>query len=344
MNFRYLLLLSILSVFSISSFSQTQKDTIFAVEAVTPVVIDGAATDDCWSKTDWKPINQVWIPYNAKVAASDFTGKYKLAWDANYLYLLVEVVDDVLSDDHVNPLQNWWDDDCVEVFIDENRSKGYHEKGVNANNAFAYHVSTKYDAIDEDANGNGINYKNNIKVRMDTIAPHTYLWEIAVKIYDASFTLANPEASRVKLTAKKLMGFSVAYCDNDLGTTRENFIGSMYMTSDHANDNYITADYFGSLLLKANDTGTFAMEGKMIGNQLVHLFPNPAQNQIRLERLNNSSDNMVVEIRSMTGALIKTTSFDQMNESIEIGDLLVGMYLMTIISNQTIQTERIIKR
>ncbi|HAH26170.1 MAG TPA: hypothetical protein DCL77_20810 [Prolixibacteraceae bacterium] len=339
MNFRTILLCSFLTVFSLHSFSQTQKDTIFAPEAIIPVVIDGSDKDDCWAKSDWKPINQVWI--GPKVAASDFTGKYKMAWDANYLYVLVEVVDDILSDDHVNPLVQWYDDDCIELFIDENRSKGLHQFN---NNAFAYHVSLTYDAIDLDANGNPVNYKNNIIAKMDTIAPHTYLWEVAVKIYDATFTLANPEKSRVTLTAKKLMGFTVAYCDNDAGTTRENFIGSMIMPSGHENDNYITADYFGSLLLKANDSATSAIAGKKVSNQLVSVFPNPAQNQIRLERLNNTSNNMVVEIRSMTGALIKTKSIANLNEVIEIGDLLPAMYLMTISSNQYIQTERIIKR
>jgi hypothetical protein len=74
------------------------------------------------------------------------------------------------------------------------------------------------------------------------------------------------------------------------------------------------------------------------------VFPNPAKDKIRLERLNNASDKMAVEIRSMTGALVKTKSIDQMNEVIEIGDLPVGMYLMTISSDQFIQNERIIKR
>ena len=336
-KFLFVLLLS----FSINAFSQTQKDTIFAVQALTPVVIDGKATEDCWAKAEWKPIDQVWIPWGTKIAPTDFSGKYKVAWDANYLYLLVQVVDDVLRDAHPVPTQNWWDDDGVEIFIDENRSKGDHEKN---NNAFAYHVSLYYDAIDLDANGNGVNYKNNIKVKMDTIAPHTYLWEFAVKIYDASFTLANPEASRIMLTPKKLMGFTVAYNDNDYGTTRKSFIGSMAMTAATANENYKTADYFGSLLLRANNSGTSANPGKKTSTQLVTVFPNPAQDQIKLQRTNNTTEKMVVEIRSMTGALVKTRSVNNRVEVIEIGDLLPGVYLMTILSNQYFQSERIIKR
>ena len=147
-------------------------DTIFAYKARVPVLIDGSANDECWGEATWKPVDQVWIPYGAKMTQGDFQGRFKVSWDRSYLYLLVEVIDDMLSDDHPVPTQNWWDDDCVEVFIDEDRSGGNHERN---NNAFAYHVSLFYDAIDLDANGNGVNYKNNLQVVMDTTGDNTYL-------------------------------------------------------------------------------------------------------------------------------------------------------------------------
>lgn len=340
MFLRYLLLLFVVVVFSVNSFAQTQKDTIFAVQSLTPVVIDGQANDACWEKADWKPISQVWIPYAAKMAAGDFEGKFKVAWDSQYLYLLVEVVDDMLSDDHANPLQNWWDDDCVEVFIDENRSKGNHERN---NNAFAYHVSLKYDVIDLNSSGNPVNYKNNINVKMDTIGTHTYLWEMAIKNYSATFNISDPEASRVILTPNKIMGFTVAYCDNDQTTARENFIGSMYMSQATANDNYITADYFGSLKLKASTTSNINPEIEYT-NQLVKVFPNPAQNRIKIERMNNDQTVMTVEVRSLTGALVKSFLLNEKEKSVETGDLMPGVYLMSIISDKQIQTERIVKR
>lgn len=341
MNFRFILLFSLLTMFSFLSMAQTQKDTINAVEALIPVVIDGEATEDCWAKADWMLIDQVWMPYGTKMAAGDFEGKYKVAWDGAYLYLLFEVVDNMLSDDHSNPLQSWWEDDCLEIFLDENRSKGDHEEN---NNAFAYHISLSYDAIDLNDKGVGVNYKNNIVVDMDTIAANTYLWEVAIKVYDASFTLANPEASRLTLMPQKLMGLTVAYCDNDETTKRENFIGSIYMTSETQNENYKTATYFGSLVLRPNEVGTSARVGKTFGNKLANVFPNPALNQIRIERLNSPSQKMVVEIRSMTGALVRNRSIEAMTEVIEIGDLLPGLYLMTIVSDQNFQSERIIKR
>ena len=341
MNFRYQFLTFLCFLFSVNSFSQTQKDTIFVVKAPDPVDIDGSDNDAVWSKSEWKPISQIWIPYAKGMAKGDFEGKYKTAWDGSYLYVLVEVVDDMLSDDHPIPTQNWWDDDCLEVFIDENRSKGNHERN---NNAFAYHISLKYDAIDLDASGAGVNYKNNIKVVMDTIGVNTYLWEIAIKIYDASFTLNNPEASRIQLTTNKLMVFTIAYCDNDQTTSRENFIGSMYMTAATANDNYITANYFGSMLLVDQQGTTWANSSKIYSEKLFSVFPNPAINQITLERMDNISGVMLLEIHSATGVLLKTMAFEGSHQTVDISDLIPGVYLFTVSSDKKFQSERILKK
>jgi hypothetical protein len=138
------------------------------------------------------------------------------------------------------------------------------------------------------------------------------------------------------------MGFSIAYCDNDLGTARENFIGSMVMPKDHANDNYITADYFGSLLLRSSSFTNITPA--LRSNQLASVYPNPAKNVVKIERKGTQTTPMLVEIRSATGALVKSVMISGNQEVIEIGDLLSGMYVMSIISDKSIQSERIIKR
>ena len=35
----------------------------------------------------------------------------------------MEITDDVLLDQHEDFLALWWDDDCVEIFVDEDNSK-----------------------------------------------------------------------------------------------------------------------------------------------------------------------------------------------------------------------------
>lgn len=337
----YFFIFFTLILFSVSTLGQTNKDTLVAVQALTPVVIDGAGNDECWSRTTWKPIGQVWIPYNIPMAAGDFEGKFKVAWDREYLYLLIEVVDNMLSDDHSDPLQSWWDDDCLEIFIDENRSMGIHQFNTNA---FAYHISLKYDAVDLNSSGDGVNYKNNIQVRMDTIGVNTYLWEVAIKNYSAAFNITNPEASRVYLTPDKLMGLTVAYCDNDETKGRENFIGSMTLSAATHNESYINANYFGPLVLKSTTTGIDDLAGKQYSSQLVSVFPNPAENRLKIERKIKSAEALSVKIHSVTGTLVKTFILKGKQETIEISDLMPGMYVLNISSAKYTQSERIIKK
>ena len=321
---KFLALFTFLVLTSGALKSQTQNDTIFNYITKTPVTIDGQATEECWTNAEWHNIDQVWIPYAATMKPGDFEGKFKVAWDEQYLYVLVEVVDDSLSDDFSNPLQNWWDDDCLEIFIDENRSKGDHKEN---NNAFAYHVSLLYDAIDLNSSGGGVNYKDNIEVDMDTIGEKTYLWEFAIKNYNANFNISNPEASRVQLSPNKLMGFAIAYCDNDETGSRENFIGSMKMASATANDMYINANYFGSMLLIDPD---YVETPSGIVNNLekINVYPNPATSQITLTATTKTNNIKSFTLSSITGQVVKSGTFMGNSQIINLEDLNSGIYLL----------------
>lgn len=324
---RYLATITISIFLSGTVWSQTQSDTIFNYITKTPVTIDGQATEECWTNAEWHAIDQVWIPWAAKMKEGDFSGRFKVSWDEDFLYVLVEVVDDSLSDDHSDPLQNWWDDDCLEVFIDETRSKGDHEKNCNA---FAYHMSLFYDAVDLNSAGQGVNYKNNVIADMDTIGEKTYLWEFAFKNYDATFSLSNPENSRVKLSHNKNMGLTVAYCDNDETTSRENFIGSMVMTPATANDMYKNADHFGLMILV--DPDSVSTKAVNVKNPMeINIYPVPAQNHLTIATSSANQTVISVSISTITGQIVKTESFIESTHTINIENLNAGMYLIKVI-------------
>lgn len=324
---KFLPIITLLLTFAGSVLSQTQNDTLFCFNTKTPVTVDGQATEACWADAGWNAIDQVWIPWKANMKEGDFSGRFKVAWDEDFLYVLVEVVDDSLSDDHSNPLQNWWDDDCLEIFIDENRSKGNHERNCNA---FAYHMSLTYDALDLNSAGQGVNYKDNVIADMDTIGDKTYLWEFAFKNYDATFSLSNPENSRVKLSHNKKMGLAVAYCDNDETTSRENFIGSMVMTPATANDMYKNADHFGLMILI--DPDSVATKAADLKNPSeIKIYPVPAKNHLTIETSNLNRDEITVSVSTISGQIIKTKSFFENSHNLNIKDLNSGMYIVKVV-------------
>ncbi len=321
-------------------FSQTQNDTLFCYHTKIPPTIDGQATEECWANAEWNTIDQVWIPWGTTMKDGDFSGRFKVAWDEDLLYVLVEVVDDSLSDDYSNPLEKWWEDDCLEIFIDEDRSMGDHTYNYNA---FAYHVSLFYDAVDLSPTRNPVNLKNNITVEMDTIAEKTYLWEFAIKNYDARFTMSQAERSRVKLHHNKNMGLAIAYCDNDETTGRENFIGSMVMTQAQHNDMYKNADHFGLMILidpEQVSTGVSEIEN---GPEL-KIYPVPVKDYINLEFTSTKRSESSVSIFSITGQLVHKSIFTGSKHQINTKDLNAGIYVVKVENDEQIITKIVSKR
>jgi hypothetical protein len=235
------ILVALLSSFTL--FAQKVDHHILEIKQTNEVFkVDGKATESFWSESPWLALDQRWI--GAPYSSEDFSGKYKLRWNAKGLYLLVEVVDDVLYDQYKDPLKLWWDDDCVEVFVDSDNSGGEHQYN---HNAFAYHVAYDGNVIDI-APDKDPRYYNNHVSSAHTKSGNTYTWELLVKLYDDSF-VDGQKASPLQLEANTKVGFALAYCDNDGSKERENFIGSVFVPGEDKNQGWINASIFSTLQL-----------------------------------------------------------------------------------------------
>ncbi len=311
-----------------SSFCQNY----LAPKATNIPTIDGIGNEACWQEAGWAAMDQVWIG-NA-VTANDFSGKYKVAWTADKLYLLVEVTDDVLSDYYANPLQNWWDDDCVEVFLDENHSGGNHQYNYNA---FAYHVSTLYDAVDLGTDQNPHLYNDHFTTKR-TKNGNIYTWEMAITLYTDAFVygaLNNPTATLAK---SKLIGFSLAYCDNDGGTTRENFIGSKVLAPADKNNSYINASLFGTVeLVEASTTNII----ENYEEQTV-IYPNPSNGKISLKMKGNSGPASVEISDIFNRVVLQQKNISTADASIDVNSLENGLYFVRVRNENFDITKRIV--
>ena len=77
------------------------------------------------------------------------------------------------------------------------------------------------------------------------------LWEHKIYLFDeATFNEDSTENTPMQLEPDKEIGFALAYCDNDNSPERENFIGSVYIEGEDKNKGYLTADIFGTIVLK----------------------------------------------------------------------------------------------
>ncbi|TPN85108.1 sugar-binding protein [Aquimarina algicola] len=211
-------------------------------KAVIAPKIDGDMNDPIWKETLWYAFDQKWL--GEDYTFKDFFGRYKMAWTTEALYILVEIKDDKLYDQHKDPLTLWWDDDCVEIFIDEDNSGGNHQFN---NNAFAYHVALDGNVVDLDESQNPVLYNSHVKTKRVT-KDDVSVWEFEVTVYDDSYKEGKVN-DPVILQKDKKLGFAIAYNDNDGSKERENFIGSVFIPGEEKNLGWIDADVFGTILL-----------------------------------------------------------------------------------------------
>jgi ethanolamine utilization protein EutQ (cupin superfamily) len=249
------------------------RNAVKAKETLDIPNFDGEKTDECWSEVDWHEINQTWIEYGEEVDSSDFYGRYKVRWSSeeNRLYFLVEITDDQFVDGYNYPDDGYPNYDIVEVFIDEDHSGGLHvfdnsdNLGDNAENAFSYHIVPDRQPADGDTVKSFVvcdidgtswgdktipNYAGHFPDFTLKRNGNKYIWEFSMKVYKDTYDASDPEASLAELVGDKMMGMSVAYCDNDTpNTDRDNFFGSVWVPEANYNDHWKNADWYGTLKL-----------------------------------------------------------------------------------------------
>jgi hypothetical protein len=210
--------------------------------AVAPT-IDGVADDAAWERAEWRQIDELWL--GPEIQPNDFEGRFKVVWTEDRLYLLGEFTDDILFDSHRNPLTQYWDDDCWEIFLDENHSGGNHQFN---HNAFAYHMSLDNRAIDIGTDEQARDYSHHVDSRWRQEGDRI-IWELAIDIYTDAYEDDGDSNQPVQLHAGKVMGLMVAWCDNDGSELRENFIGSETVPHGPKDRGWIDAGLFGTLIL-----------------------------------------------------------------------------------------------
>jgi len=102
------------------------KGVDFDIPVATPVI--DAKVDDVWARASVQYIKAT-NDGTAPTGPADCSGQFRVLYDTTYLYVLVDVNDDVLVQDS-DPTQGWLDD-RIEIFIDGDNSKNATQDGKN---------------------------------------------------------------------------------------------------------------------------------------------------------------------------------------------------------------------
>ena len=206
-------------------------------------VVDGIPDDAAWQDGTWVELRHSILETTAD--ADDFSGRYKVVWTPDHLYVLAEITDNVLIDSTPDPLVSYWNDDTLEFFIDEDASGGNHR---NNDNAYAYHIALDNQVADIGPDGEPLTYPAHVTAmwKRNAKVPNQVYWEARIAIF--------PEGADTprKLSAGETLGFMVAYCDADSTDGRKHFFGDVEIEPVNGDRNlgYIDASVFGKLILK----------------------------------------------------------------------------------------------
>lgn len=209
----------------------------------TPV-LDGSGSDEVWENGNWQPLDFCWT--GAMPAEADCSGHFKLAWDENFLYILAETTDDTLSDTHTTGADDYWNDDCLAIFIDEDSSGGEHQYNYNA---FEYHIALDGHVTDIAPDSTFRLYNDHCFVKL-TPKGNVNIWEIALRVYDGKSYTTNAENVPKLLKNGKKLGFALAYYDADNTPECEAVISCVPLAVQQKIRSSVNADVFGALLLQ----------------------------------------------------------------------------------------------
>jgi endo-1,4-beta-xylanase len=128
--------------------------------------IDGTV-DDVWSDAPELQVNRY------QMAWQGANGVSKVLWDKENLYVLIQVSDSQLDKSSPNP----WEQDSIEVFVDENNAKtSSYENGdgqyrVNFDNETSFNPQSIADGFESATHVSGNGYTVEVKIPLNTISP-----------------------------------------------------------------------------------------------------------------------------------------------------------------------------
>ena len=156
-----------------------------------------------------------------------------------------------------------------------------------------------------------------------------YVWELAISIYDDSFDESNSTNNTVTLSENKEMGIAIAYCDNDGGTQRENFIGLVDVAAEHFNSAWQDADVFGKLMLNGPTTD-LEENSRNSASENIRVFQDK-QLGLVIENHGKSYGNTTVSILDLNGRLIKESSvYLEERVTLNIHSIMLGAYIVNL--------------
>jgi len=290
----------------------TVADGIYTT--ATAPIIDGSI-DALWNNYPAFSINKVSIGAANITGPADLSANFKVARDASYLYILVNVTDDILRSGNTAR----WQNDEVELFIDMGNTKSATYGANDFTYNFVYNVSTVYENAHNATTG---------VVFAQGLPAGGYIMEIKIPWATLGGT---PSAG-------SFIGFDIGVDDNDTGVR-----DSKIDWSDITDNAWQWPSVLGTLQIANCSNPVLAIDPVTFTNEVLNFYPNPFHVSGNLQINSGNADNYSISIKDMTGRVVGNTNLTGSGPYSIGGSLSPGMYILEVFDGITRQTIKLIK-
>lgn len=274
--------------------------------------IDGEY-DEVWNEIAFEAVNIVLESGEGTLSDTDLSASFKSMYDADNIYFMVEVTDDVLVECPESDLANSWKYDNIEMYFSAFNTKA--SSYLDGDNSLRLSVGQ----ITSSLGGLQVKY-----VQTDT----GYRYEVMLPFSGIHADLA------AKANGDYKMGFEIKIADSDDADNRKNQI--VWNNPSGEDNSWKQTDIFGSI--QFTDQGTAS---DFYSNVEAMIYPNPVQNELRIDRLEQTQHS--VKLFSMTGAEVYSSLVSGTSVKISCSDLPCGVYLLQVSNKMETFVKRIVK-
>ena len=300
----------------------------------TPSAIQvDAELDNAWVGRELNNPNHVVLGEEFIDSPGDINLFWNVLWDVNYLYFWFDIRDDIFINDSG---EDYYDDDCVEIWLDGDNSKGNSHDGINDFCfQFRYQSGTIIAPVKQPI-GPAVNV-NDIE-QAAKLTPEGIILEVAIPL----------EMLQIEPYDNVVFGFDLDYDDDD----DYGIMDSKLKTYGQYDASWETPADWGTAILcgsgRVKEIPSSADQPVNL-NDHIHIYPNPFRDQLTIEfYIAEKVKDVSVAICDISGRKIYSGLYipgpdNTFILSEGISNLESGTYLVKIDAGNIVYTEKVVK-
>lgn len=295
------------------------------------ITLDGLQLEDAWFEADQALADQAVSMVDGESFPSsdaDNSGKWYALYDADFLYLYIDVTDDVIvpmTDPDADGAQVWMNDG-VEIFVDILDRRIANKRISSEQHQLRFNIereSADTSALAHYVAGWG-DIKGATSYQLEIALPWGGICQGAVDSADVEKFVAD------SIKAGKEIAFEISIIDAEPENARKSLLN---WSNDTGEDQaYENSEFYGQLVL-----GASSATKKVERNLTAKVYPNPANSSLTVSLEGMTS----IAIYNITGQQVMVYQVDNDITTVNVSSLSAGMYMVEVNTDNGIAIQKV---